>query len=51
MAKEGDALFKKGALRRLNLQTHTMKAGENSVEAFQKFLFGRRKDNYIIKVA
>ena len=51
MAKEGDALFKEGALRRLNFQAHTMKAGENSVEAFQKFLLRRRIDNYIIKVA
>jgi len=51
VAKEGDALFKERAHRRLNLQTHTVKAGENSVEAFQKFLLGRRKDNDIIKVA
>ena len=50
VAKEGDALFKKGALRRLNFKAHTMKAGENSV-AFQKFLLRRRIDNYIIKVA
>ena len=51
MTKEGDALFKEGAFRRLNLKAHTMEAGEDSVEAFQEFLLGRRIDNDIIKVA
>jgi len=35
VAKERDALFKEGALRRLNLKAHTMKAGKNSVEAYE----------------
>jgi len=47
VAQEGDTLFKEGAFRRLNLKTYTMEAGEDNVEAFQKFLLGRRIDNDI----
>jgi len=50
VAQEGDALFKDGAFRRLNLKTYTMEAGENNVEALQKFLLGRRIHNDIIKI-
>ena len=42
MAKEGDALFKEGAFRRLNLEAYIVKAGENNVQSLQKLLFGHR---------
>jgi len=51
VAQEGDALSKEGALRRLNFKAHTVKAGENSVQSFQKFLLGRRIHYDVIKVA
>jgi len=50
VAEEGDALFKEGALRRLNFKAYTVKAGENSVQSFQKLLLGRRIDNDVIQV-
>ena len=51
MAQVRDALFKEGAFRRFNLKTDVVKAGENSVQPFQKFLLGRRIYNDVIKVA